>query len=93
MKAMVDIEYSLYIIMCLLITSLEMYLLLRKMNNAIFIVVPSSVWCNVEGWIVIPLGRVITQYVPAQSPRQVKQDWRKKGVTYHCHLNRKPLSV
>jgi hypothetical protein len=36
---------------------------------------------------------VITQSVLAQSPRQVKQDWRNKGVTYHCHLNKKPLSV
>jgi hypothetical protein len=36
---------------------------------------------------------VIAQSVLAQSPRQVRQDWRNKGVTYHCHLNRKPLSV
>jgi hypothetical protein len=35
---------------------------------------------------------LIAQSILAQSPRQVKQDWRK-GVTYHCHLNRKPLSV
>jgi hypothetical protein len=36
---------------------------------------------------------VIAQSVLSQSPRQVKQDWCNKGVTYHCHLNRKPLSV
>jgi hypothetical protein len=36
---------------------------------------------------------VIAQYVLAQIPRQVRQAWRNKGVTYHCHLNRKPLSV
>jgi hypothetical protein len=29
----------------------------------------------------------------AQNPRHVRQDWRNKGVTYHCHFNRKPLLV
>jgi hypothetical protein len=38
-------------------------------------------------------GCVIVQSILAQSPRQVRQDWRKKGVTYHRHLNGKPLSV
>jgi hypothetical protein len=38
-------------------------------------------------------GLVIAQSVLAQSPRQVRQDWRNRGVTYYCHLNRKPLSV
>jgi hypothetical protein len=36
---------------------------------------------------------VIAQYVLAQIPRQVKQVLCNKGVTYHYHLNKKPLSI
>jgi hypothetical protein len=38
-------------------------------------------------------GHVIAQSVISQSPRQVKKDWCNKGMTYRCHLNRKPIFV
>jgi hypothetical protein len=34
---------------------------------------------------------VIAQSILAQSPRQERQDWCNKGVTYHCTLIGKPF--